>query len=254
MKIKTALLFLIFVVVFSHCTTKEQSNKNFWTTEKSFKHLLDRQDSSTWDLDLFKEDLKNLNNNLHLLLEYGVFPEPKYDLIGKGSFTGLGNYSAPGGEAYEYKIENKTILYNSFFVSKNELNKMFLGDKKDEVFFQIIILTDLVDTVNYSHSSSQVLSRNHPDYIGQGSFKTKNNKIDYLAFITANRNSYAVINMRLFDLQMGKTILIAPQTDKSFRSLQIKSPQLTKDELDEYTEKLLTQNEIRDFFTKNGNI
>ena len=37
---------------------------------------------------------------------------------------------------------------DSFFVEKNELNKNRLNDKKDDVFFQIIVLTDTIDKKN----------------------------------------------------------------------------------------------------------
>lgn len=203
---------------------------------------------------MFYNDLLNFVPETYLPMLNGVFPTPDYDLMGKGSFKGVGNFGFSGGEGLEKKIGNKTILYNSFFVVATDINKAFIGDKKNEVYFQIIVLTDFVDTVNYTHISSEIVSRNHPDYIGQGFYKTQNNKIEYLAFNTADRNAYAIVNMRLFDLSLGKTILIAPQKDKSFRSLQILSPLLTSDEVDEYTDELLRQEEVIDFFTQSGNI
>ena len=111
-----------------------------------------------------------------------------------------------------------------------------------------------MDTTNYSHVLSEIISRNHPDYIGQGFYRTKENKIDYTAFITADRNAYAIIDMRLFDLKRGKTILIAPQTDHSIRSMQIQSPQLSSDQMEDYTKSLLEKEEVVSFFTAKGNI
>ena len=60
--------------------------------------------------------------------------------------------------------------------------------------------------------------------------------------------------MRLFDLEDGKTILIAPQKDMSLRSMQIKSPDLSNKGIDTYTDELLKDEEVIQFFTKKGNI
>ncbi len=106
----------------------------------------------------------------------------------------------------------------SFFVGKNALNKDRLKGLKDEVFFQIFVLTDMMDNENDKLTTNIVISRNHPDYLGQGFVKTKNNRIDYVAFTIAENESYAIINTRIFDLRFGKTILIAPQQDKTLIS------------------------------------
>lgn len=252
------ILMILTVISISGCSDNKTENlskvKKFWTTEKEETHLLNRQDSSKWDMNLFNNDLQNMMEETDLPLESGVFPTPKYDLIGKGSFKGVGNFGYAGGKGFEKKIANKTILYNSFFVGASDVNRHFIGEKNNEVFFQIIVLTDFVDTINYTHLLSEIVSRNHPHYIGQGFYKTKNSKIDYLAFITADQNAYAIINMRLFDLNFGKTILIAPQKDHTFRSMQIKSPKISNEEIEDYTDKLLKQQDIIDFFTQSGNI
>ncbi|MNY10518.1 hypothetical protein D3C86_1435030 [compost metagenome] len=75
-----------------------------------------------------------------------------------------------------------------------------------------------------------------------------------MAFLTASRNSYAIINMRLFDLTLGKTILIAPQKDGSFRSMQIDSPKLSSETSGPYLRKLVKRKEVVAFFTQKGTI
>ncbi len=122
------------------------------------------------------------------------------------------------------------------------------------MFFHIIVLTDFVDTVNYSHVLSEVVSGNHPDYIGQGFYNTANNRIDYSAFITSDRNAYAIVDMRLFDLTKGKTILIAPQKDKSLRSMQIDSPPMSSKEIEAYTKALVVRKGVKEFFVGEGSI
>ena len=203
---------------------------------------------------MFNNDLAYIDFSIPLPIHSGIFPVPQYNLLGTGSFNGVGNFGYPGGDAYEELVQDKKILYNSFFVGKSELNKAFVGEKKDEIFFHIMVLTDNIDTVDYSHVGSQVISRNHPDYIGQGFYKMKDTRVDYTAFITAERKSYAIVNMRLFDLSDGKTILIAPQKDKSFRSMQVNSPKLSSQEIETYSHQLLQEQRVIDFFTKPGNI
>jgi hypothetical protein len=48
------------------------------------------------------------------------------------------------------------------------------------------------------------ISKNNQNYLGRGFMKTKNSRIDYVAFQTAESNAFAIINNRLFDLNFGK--------------------------------------------------
>lgn len=241
----------------SSCTKQHKINHNpkTWTDSLFNMHLQDREDSSTWDQEMFQNDLNQTRPNAELPFTTGVFPTPEYNRIGKNSFKGVGNFAFPGGKDMELYVEGKTILFNSFFAGKNRFNQAYMDSTdSSEVFFHILVLTDWVDTVNYSHLMSEVVSRNHPDYLAQGYYKTQNNRIDYTAFITADRNAYAIVNMRLFDLTKGKTILVAPQKNKSLRTMQIQSPKLSQKQVETYTKDLLKQKKAIDFFTAQGNI
>lgn len=233
---------------------QDSETPNGITEQQLLQHLSNRNDSSVWDLEIFYSDLENIQEKSTGPFKVGIFPEPKYDLIGEESFTGVGSFGLTGsGNNYKEIKENK-ILYNSFYVKENSLNKKRLDGNSDEIFFQILVLTDSIDVNRFSHLSSHIISRNHPDYIGQGYFLTKNNRIDYSAFITVQNDSYAIISTRLFNLKYGKTILIAPQKDGSLRSRQIKSPSLSSKGIDQYTDELLKKKEIIEFFTAGGNI
>lgn len=241
---------ILSITIFS-CSDRPSENKpenEQWNALKRAQYLRNRNDSTTWDKEKLINDKQFIGIGDFGPFELGAFPVPNYDLIGEGSFKGLGTLYE------EFQLKDKTILMNGFSVEKNELNKGRIKNMKDEVFFQILILTDTIDTVNYKLNQSTVISRNHPDYLGQGFIKTKNNRIDYLAFQTAENNSYAIINTRLFDLSFGKTVLIAPQKDKSLRSLQIKSAQMTSDSIIQINNKLLKDKKISDFFENNENI
>lgn len=245
------LLYLTVLLAISSCAKKVAESKSFnseWNLQKREKHLNNRKESATWDHDMLQSDGQDNLTEDFGPFELGVFPEPKYDLLGKGSFKGLGNQSG------QFKIEAKDVLMNSFFIGENELNKERLKGLKDEVFFQILVLVDTLDHENFNLSKSIVISRNHPDYLGQGFIKTKWNRIDFMAFKTAEHASYAVVNTRIFDLSFGKTILIAPQNDKTLRSLQIQSPRIPSDSLSKYTEDLIKSEKIVRFFLDEGNI
>ncbi|MCF6296210.1 MAG: hypothetical protein L3J25_11060 [Flavobacteriaceae bacterium] len=249
-------LFVIFLIVVSckksntenNFTESVKNDSNFWMYEKAKEHYQNRNDSLKWDNELFLTDLEYIDETSKNPMEFGVFPILKYNLLGENSFKGLG---VSGNRAI---IKNKNVVYKSFWVKQSELNKHRLSDKNSEVFFNIVVLTDTLDLKNKPLSSVEVISRNHPNYIGQGMVKTKNSKIEFIAFTTVDNNSYAIVNMRLFNLKFGKTILIAPQVDKSFRSMQVEMPMIEFEELENYMTNLLKEKRIIDFLTKKGNI
>lgn len=230
--------------------SKIESNidKTGWNNLNRQQYLSNRNDSTTWDNEMLDNDKQLIGVSELGPFELGVFPVPKYELLGKESFKGLGNKNE------DFKVGDKTVVMNSFFVSKNEINKERLDGKGNEVFFQLLVLTDTLDTENYNLNKSIAISRNHPDYVAQGYVETKSNTVDYFAFDTAEGESYAIINTRLFNLNFGKTILIAPQKDGTFRSLQVKSPELTSETIEAYTKELVNENKVKIFFTDKNNI
>ncbi|WP_209405789.1 hypothetical protein [Pseudozobellia sp. WGM2] len=180
----------------------------------------------------------------------GVFPVPDYDLIDT-TFNGLGN----SGNWKGFDLKDKKIIYHSLYINKNAINQEFIDDKPNEVFFTIAVLTDSIDLKRYSHTNVSITSRNHPHYIGQGFVKTKSNEIQFISFLTADRNDYAIVNMRLFDLRIGRIILIAPQKDGTLRSLQLNSTIMSSQEMDEHIENLMSNDKkVIEFFTKPDNI
>lgn len=92
-----------------------------------------------WDTTLLRTDLQGILMPSSLFMRYGAFPAPQYDLCGKGSFKGLGNYQ-------EVTIfENRTLVSNRFYIKKNAINAPQIGTQPDDVFFfMIVVLTDSV--------------------------------------------------------------------------------------------------------------
>ena len=246
-KLKFLILTLFFVV-----SAKINAQETLeWNKDKELEHLKNRQDSTKWNIDMLNQDInyrKSKENKLPI--NFGAWPVPDYSLLGEGSFKGVGN----GGNFVGIDLNDKKLLYSFFSVNKNRFTAKSINDKPNEVFFSIIVLTDFIDTKDYSHAGIYISSRNNPDYVGEGFFKTKDNKIDYLAFLTANRDEYAIVNMRLFNLKHGRIILIVPQKDGSLRSMQIESSILTDIEMQAFIEKTLLRNDVIEFFNEEGNI
>lgn len=227
----------------------ETKQKQFeWNLENERTHNNNRNDTSKLSLQNWNVDMRNIQLNGRPMIN-GVFPVPEYNLA-DSTFVGLGN----SGEWKGIKIKDKTIIYHSLYVTKSDVNQEFIPDKPNEVFFTIVGLTDSIDTKKFTHTSVNITSRNHPHYVGQGYIKTKTNQIDFVAFLTADRNEYALVNMRLFDLRVGRIVLIAPKKDGTFRSLQLESPIMSSDEMNSYIKDLMNDEMIVAFYTKPDNI
>ncbi|MFN1834241.1 hypothetical protein AB2B38_003170 [Balneola sp. MJW-20] len=215
-------------------------------------YIENRNIPDSWNMELFEEDVMGLDKrNERLPFKDGAFPTPYYNRS-QPDYNGLSNMMMPGVQGLYKEIDGQRILYNSVSIGKNSLNADHLGERKDDLFFQIVVLTDFIDDTTYTHLGSQLYSRNHPDYLFQGYFKTSVETVEYLAFQTATGSGFAVINMRLFDLSKGKTILIAPHTDGSLRSMQISSPPLSSATVDGYTDELIRDPKVVEFFTAPG--
>lgn len=247
---KGILLCLFFL--FSCIIIGYSQKSSVWNTDKELQHLKNREDSTTWDKEMLAKDLDRVKvTGIDIPVNIGAFPVPEYKLLGENMFKGVG---LAGNMVEGIRLEDKRLLYAHFSANKNAITEPYIGEQPNEVFFTIVVLTDFIDTINYTHAKPHIISRNNPDYIGQGFFKTQNDRIDYLAFLTADRNEYAIVNMRLFNLKHGRTVLIAPQKNGTIRSMQIKSPLLSREEIDEYLKSLVEETKVKAFFLSPGNI
>lgn len=244
----TALILLLASQGCHNVASTDHQISNAWSSEKRSQFLQSRMDTAKWDIEMLAGDIPLAGMRGFGPFEIGAFPSPRYDLLGEGSFKGLGNVNN------QFDVGGKPVVMSSFTVGANTINEERLLGAKDEVFFQILILTDTIDIASGSLSQSLALSRNHPDYLGQGFCQTKKNRIDYVAFQTAEGNAYAIVNLRIFDLSHGKTILISPQLDQNLRSMQIDSPALSSESVVAYSEDLLSSPDIIQFFTSRQSI
>lgn len=217
-------IYLLFFLLISSCTEKKSDNKKnkqqkALESNEIYKEKMKENyhNPDMWDLDLFSEDIKYVNDTLDVPFNFGVFPYPRYNLMGKESFKGLGY------EIYRESILEKNIFIIVYYINKNSLNKEKLREKEKENLFVLAIVEDKNKNEKARlHPSSLISSRNHPNYVCQGRYYLYNEKrIDYTAFKTIDEQAFAIVNMRLFDLNVGTTVFIIPFKDDSFRSYQV---------------------------------
>jgi hypothetical protein len=241
------LKFLLVITGIIMSLQKMNSQDNFeWNLQKKIERKNNREDSTKWDSKIIEIDSLGFSEGEN----FGFFPTPDYDLIGRNSFDGLGY----GGSFDGIVVNNRTFVYNDFYVLKCLTNDTYIGNRENEVFFVIIVMTDFIDTVDYSHMEANVISRNHPDYLANGCIKTKTNKIDYTAFITGDRREYAIVNSRIFDLDIGRIILFVPsvKVPGMLLSKQIDIPISSNNEIKEIVPKILKDKEIVAFYNNDN--
>lgn len=211
-----------------------------WTHEWQKQFLSDRENPDKWDSSHYIEDLQNMSQSKHSPLRIGVFPVPDYDLY-PGTFDGVfaANFdiSLPSGNRIACVVNGN---------SKTTLNTSLIGENDIDFFFILAVVTDLPqDTISYDDVNIDAISRNHPDVISQGYVRiSPTDKVDFVSFRAANNDAYAVVNMRLFNLNDGNIVIIVPQEDGSLRSMQIQPDELlTFQTLRQNLTSLLTENE-----------
>lgn len=210
-------VFFIGLLLFS-CQEKEQlatkpqqKEEKLWNVESLKNRSLENQDSSKWDRNLLQQDIETYTKFSEVFQSFPLnkspFPVAEYDYavssipfvleIDHSLFKGvrIGEYESSEGES---TIEKLTLL-------------VLTNDKDAEE-------TTLVE------------SRNYPYLTAQGIFKITNNTLDWVFSSSPDGYSTLLVNMKLFDLRFGETVLIYPQQDGSFVYHQLNdSPNNYKD-------------------------
>lgn len=229
----------------SHITANDSIKE--WTPEWHKQFLQDRENPAKWDAEHFAEDLVEAPKEKQNPITPGVFPVPRYDLY-PGTFDGViaGNFDLflPSGQRVACIVNGN---------AKTSLNESFLGDIDEDFYFILAVVTDCPpDTINFDDVNVHGISRNHPDVISEGYVRTsETSTVDFVAFRAANKDAYAVVNMRLFNLNDGNVVLIVPQEDGSLRSMQIKPEELLSfPTIRNYMTSLIMENEkVNKFIT-----
>lgn len=239
----------VFLISSLACFSQEAEFNN--VKELRQQQVNNIKNPNLWDMERMKDDVVP---EMDLLpIKFGAYPVPLYDELGPYKGGGfVSNTQARSMDEYKLMVEDKEVVFNSFFIGDSPFYK---EKDKNGVFFTIITVADSLDTNNTVPGMGLISSRNHPDYGGEGSIITKNNRIEYVAFTTPDKGSFAIVNMRLFHLEHGNIIVIVPQKDGSLRSLQIQGKKVSDQEVFDYIKnEILIRKDVVEILTEDGAI
>jgi hypothetical protein len=218
--------YLYVFVVLILCITCQNQTKKSPKNNDSSKPLTDAESSrkqvtqvffnnpDSVDWTLYGEDLADFDKIWTNNLPIGALPFPveKYHTPG----AGIGNM-----------IDT---------INRKQLAGKFLTIGQEKAFFNILVKTDQKDPLSYS----EISSRNHPHYLGQGSILHPKWTVDWLAIKPQKGEGYAIVSGRIFDLSQGKTIFVyEEEKEGGIEFLQI-----------DETVAQMNKTSIADFFSK----
>jgi hypothetical protein len=247
MKINIPLTLIILLGLICSCNSGTEKTDNiketYWTLEKAKKLASDFNSPEKWNNKTLKMEVENLEKYppSDIPLYVSPFPTPKYSSPGNGN----------GPIATE--IGGKKIIGHNVIIGKSEYSEHLFknADDKKVTYFTILAIGDGKETENPVSATS----RNHPHYLSQGSLNIlTNSRVDWIATQLADKNAYAIVNSRIFDLRVGRLILVAPQKDGSIRFYQTDAPVMNSNERKKYIENLKTDQKAIDFFKDENSI
>jgi len=208
--IKSENIIILFILLFYYsCKEKEKidsfttnEKSDYWSVEKLRNRAIQHLDSSKWDLNLFKQDIETYTKYSSIFKSYPLnkspFPVAKYDYA---------VYSTP------FTIHSEEIFIKGVQIGEYET----LNSETEIEKLTLLILANNEEI----KENTLVDSRNYPYLTAQGVFKVSNNEIDWVFSASPDGFSFLLVNMKLFDLRFGETIVIQPQENKSFFYKQI---------------------------------
>lgn len=218
-----------------------------WTPELERQLVADRENPSTWSETHFRRDLDTrLSPEMPMALS--AFPVPDYDLY-SGTFKGLG-VTAP-----DIRLPDGTRVKCAAVCKDNttlDSPRPYRKSDRYDCLFMLAVVTDVpADTIGWTDAQAYGVSRNHPDITGEGYIKTgPGSKVSWVALSAANGDAYLIANMRLFNLNLGRLIVIVPQTDGSLRSMQLTTDgPVAMADAKAYIEARLSEEPVRRFVT-----
>lgn len=225
---KILLAFVIGVVVSSCQEPGDADSDSFiaesseWNFERLNQRASQHLDSSKWDHGLFAQDIETYNQYAEIFQSYPLnkspFPVAEYD------------YAV---SSVPFVIEHEGNVFKGVRIGE------YKNPDSEEVADKLTLLVLTND--KGSEESTLVESRNYPYLTAQGYFKVSNNQYDWVFSTSPDGFSTLLVNMKLFDLRFGETVIIYPQKDRSFFYDQIDdSPNRYKNF--EAFEKSITQN------------
>lgn len=200
----------LFVVVLSvvSCAGNEKQSKTVRSQENSvFQQLKERaeahRDSARWDKELFVKDQETYQKYASDLQSYPIrktpFPVADYDY-------------AVSSEPFDFQFENH--LFKG--VSIGEYPDPESEDPKIGLTILILAKDPKME------ENTLVESRNYPYLTAEGIFQSEQERFDWVFAQSPDGFATLIVNMKLFDLRFGKTVVIFPGKNHAFTYLQLK--------------------------------
>ncbi|MBP93035.1 MAG: hypothetical protein CMC55_02825 [Flavobacteriaceae bacterium] len=230
---KKLLIIVISGMLFHSCQDSKKSNsvsqateEKKWGIGKLNNRAIQHLDSTKWDLNLFNQDIETYNKYSEVFQSFPLnkspFPVAEYDYAVSSTpfFIEMGASVLKGVRIGEYESsESEKII--------DKLTLLVLTNDKDAEE------TTLVD------------SRNYPYLTAQGIFEVKNNELDWVFTASPDGFSILLLNMKLFDLRFGETIIIYSQTDKSFIYEQIQDSPNNYEHFEDFKKSIMINPKVK---------
>lgn len=208
--IKKLHILLIVSTLFSSCLNSENSEwvehsseNQHWDPTELGTRAANHLDSVHWDRALFDQDIATYAKYQDFFQAYPLNKSP-----------------FPVAE-YDYAVSSiPFIIEIDSFVFKGVRIGEYANPESEKIIDKLTLMVLTND--KEAEETTLVESRNFPYLTAQGTFQVVNNEFDWVFSASPDGYSTLLINMKLFDLRFGETILIYPQKDKSFLYLQIK--------------------------------
>jgi hypothetical protein len=198
---KTLLLAFTFLTLLGcqpNGSTAVQTEKTTVETVDTLKQrAADNADPSKWDRELLQQDIETYAQYGEILSSYPLnkspFPVATYD------------YAVSG---IPFILEMDQSIFQGVRIGE------YTDSETDEINDKLTLLV----MTNDSTSLNEVLveSRNYPYLTAEGRFEAMNNRFDWVFSASPDGYSTLLINMKLFDLRYGETVIIYPEEDRSF--------------------------------------
>jgi hypothetical protein len=235
-------IILIIGLAFTSCQERKVLDSDsgniempIWNIGNLNKKAAEQLDSSKWDLPLFKQDIETNNKYPEVFQNYPInkspFPVAEYEY-------------AVSYIPFTMKMEGK--IFKGVRIGECE---DFDCEKETDKLTLLVLTND-----ENAEEITLVDSRNYPYLTAQGMFKVANNEFDWVFAASPDGFSNLLINMKFFDLRFGETILIYPQTDKSFFYDQIKESSNNYDNFEEFKKIILNNDKVKNQLKSKGNI
>ncbi|MFZ6053032.1 hypothetical protein [Halocola ammonii] len=198
---KTSLIILLALTFYScqdgETEAPQTRNKAWWDLDSLSQRAKSNMDSASWDTQLFEQDIATYREYAEV---FQSFP------LNKSPF--------PVAD-YDYAVSSRPVLIETgehIFkgVRIGEFKKVEDEEPLDRL--TLLVMTDDKD----SEQNTLVESRNYPYLTAQGFFITKDNKFDWVFSASPDGYSTLMVNMKLFDLRFGETIVIYPRSGRAF--------------------------------------